>query len=124
MALPTVVEFREQFPEFVAADYPDATVERFIEVAAFIHNVRQIAHLYLTAHLLKLEDGRDAGAAASSEVQSEGAGPLRVTYKTQAEDGDEAFYTRTEYGRTFLTMEKRTPRAIIGAVVPRAKWRG
>ena len=119
MAEATLAGFRSRFPAFQST--ADADVMNALDEAMSIHNVRALATLFLVAHLLTLNAHVTAGTAASGEVESEGAGPLRVTYVTQAESGGrgagsrEAFYTRTEYGRRFLNLEKRAPRSAIGA---------
>lgn len=111
----TLTDFRAQFPEF--ATTADAVVERFLSVAAEMHGIRNTATLYCTAHLLRLEADRAAGTASGGEVTDERAGPLWQSYKSQADAGWETFFTRTEYGRMFLTLERRTPRFAIGATV-------
>ena len=66
---------------------------------------------------------RADGIAPAGEVESEGVGPISTSYVMQAESSGrgqgsrDAFFTRTEYGRHFLTLEKRGPRYTVGAVV-------
>ena len=40
------------------------------------------------------------------ELKSETIGPRSASYWTQATSGDDAFYTRTEYGRRYLTLSR------------------
>ena len=111
----TIASFQEQFPEF--GDTPDATITRAIEKALVIHSRVVLATLYLTAHFVKIAQLTADNKVPSTEVKSRGVGPLQASYLTQAEDGSEAFFTTTSYGRQFLALEKRTKRAQIGATV-------
>ena len=115
MAVGTLAQFRERFAEFSTTE--DSAVSLALEEAGLIHAVRTLAHLYLTAHLIELERLRAAGTPAAGEVSFERAGSLMVQYKTQAEAGGDAFFTSTEYGKHFLTLERRSPRRTIGAIV-------
>lgn len=116
MATVTLAEFRTRFPEFSTTG--DAQVNRRLAEAQEIHNLRATATYYCCAHLLALDEVRTAQQAdtdldkvddGAGEVQSEGAGPSQTLYRTMAEEGREVFFTRTDYGREFLTQEKRTP---------------
>lgn len=107
----TVAQFRANFNEFASTS--DADVERAIDDAEQIHSIRLRAQLYCAAHILALEAEDDA----AGEIQSEGVGPLRVSYMTQAERGRDAFFTATKYGRRFLALERRTPSVAIAARV-------
>lgn len=110
--------FRAQFPELSA--HEDAEVNRALAVAKLIHEVREMATLYCAAHLLSAAavGGDGEGAAQLGEIASEGAGPLRTTYVTQATPGQKhTFFTSTSYGQTFLQLERRAPRTAIGAMV-------
>ena len=103
--------FRGRFSEFVSRT--DEDVDAALEFAKHIHTVRPLATLYLAAHALSLA----ASAQIGGEVIEDQVGAIRSKYMAQAQSGDEVFYTRTEYGRRFLVLEKRTPRVAIGAVV-------
>ena len=99
--------FREQFAEF--APHNDVVVAEWLGVAREIHSLSTRATLYLAAHLLTLDQ-----AEPNSEVKdnagvltSEGVGPKRAAYLTQAESERDVFFARTKYGRTFLTLERR-----------------
>ena len=119
MAEATLAGFRAQFPEFGPVDggdplIPDARVSAALEEAALIHSHRPLGTLLVAAHLVEIGRGT-AGSALPGEVTSVGSGPLRTSMKTQAETGSEAFFTRTEYGRRFLVLEKRTARFAVAA---------
>ena len=120
MAAPTVAEFRAQFPTaFLVATHPDALITSRIGEARQIHGVRKLATLYLTAHLLAV-DGEATGApdGGAGVVKSEGIGPRKVAYLTQA-DGmpNRAFFATTSYGRRYLALVASSPRGAIGARV-------
>ena len=109
--------FREQFPEFTADAAADAAVNRALAEAKLIHDRNSLATLFLTAHFVSLDNGTKGVGAGAGEAKAEKAGPLSVSYKTQADRGRDAAFTSTSYGRRFLTLEKRTPRWAIGAGV-------
>ena len=117
MAEATLKGFREQFPEFPTNKVEDSAIERVLEEALELHSLSKRATLFCAAHLLTLETDRAAGLNRRGEIASGGAGPLRASYRTQADNGWEAFFTRTEYGRRFLILEQRTPGFAIGARV-------
>ena len=117
MAESTLAGFRTQFPELDAAVATDVAVERALEEALELHSLSPRATLFCTAHLLTLEADRVSGKQRRGEIAASGAGPLRASYRTQADNGWEAFFTRTEYGRRFLLLERRTPGFAIGARV-------
>ena len=119
----TLATFRTQFPEFTETTYADEVVQRAMDEAETLHSVRPLATLFLTAHLLILNDRRKAGTGATGEISMERAGPMQISYVTQAESpgfglgSREAFYTSTSYGQHFLTLEKRAHRHTIAATV-------
>lgn len=116
MAAPTVAEFREQLPEF-PTDTDDAAIERAIGVARQIHDVSKTATIYLAAHMLTVAPSGADDAAGEDEVASEQIGPLRVSFGSQARTADERYYTRTEYGRTYLVLSQHVPSVAIAARV-------
>ena len=115
MAKATLADFRRQFPEF--SETSDESVERALDEALHIHSSRILATIFCAAHLLTLDATAEGGVQTSPEKKGAGAGSLRVDYVTQAENGKEAFFTSTNYGKRFLTLEKRNPRTGIGAMV-------
>ncbi|MDE2848220.1 MAG: DUF4054 domain-containing protein [Gemmatimonadota bacterium] len=117
MPTPTRAEFREQFPSVDSAALSDDDLDRLIAEAVQIHSVRKLATLYLVAHLYELERQASGGTVTKGEVKSEGVGPIRVSYVTQAQDGQESFFTSTRYGQRFLALERRTPSLIATARV-------
>ena len=112
----TASEFRASFPEFSESGYPDLLVERWIGVARRIHDLSTDGVGFVTAHLLAL-DRQDTSTpdGGRGEVTGESLGPKSLQYRTQADSGREVFFTRTSYGRLFLTLEKRTPARVISA---------
>ena len=114
MATVTVSAFRTQFPEFTESD---VNVRKALDEALLIHSIRALATYFCAAHLLVFDQKVAAGTVPTTEISQRGAGPLSAQYLTQAESGKEAFFTSTSYGRRFLTLEKRSARASIGAMV-------
>lgn len=117
MSTPTRAEFRAQFPDIDVAALSDDDLDRLISEAVQIHCVRKLATLYVVAHLYELDRQATAGAVTKGEVKSEGVGPIRVSYVTQAQDGPESFFTSTRYGQRFLALERRTPPLVVTAKV-------
>ena len=103
--------FRTKFPEFVALT--DEAITQLVSEAEEIHTVSDNAQFYLVAHLAALDHAeRPTGQVAQVDDgggawMSMGIGPRRVSYKTQAEEERDVFYTRTPYGRRFLALERR-----------------
>ena len=115
----TVTSFRAQFPQ--STHFPDATeaqIESALEEACILHSLRELATLYLTAHLLAIDSehtGKPDGG--SGIVSMERIGPRTINYLNQIEGaGRKAFFASTSYGRRFLELEARTPRYGIGAM--------
>lgn len=132
MADITLAEFRQRFPEFTytaaAGDEPasgvsDSVISPLIAQAYEISDTSAEASVYCLAHLVSLEVERltDASNGApdggAGVVKAETIGPRRIDYMTQASKGREAFFEPTFYGRRVLTLESRTPEAVIGVVV-------
>ncbi len=117
MADITVAEFRETFGEFDGSS--DEDIETALPVAYQLTDVSRDATLYVTAHLLALSaeytGGPDGG---SGVVKSERLGPKAVTYQIGAGDDERrVFFDRTSYGRMALTLEDRSPKAVMAMVV-------
>ena len=110
-----IASFKARFAEF--SQDPDNSIQLVLDEAVQIHNIRELATLFCAAHLLVQNKGVDSGVIPSTEVTQRKVGPLGTSYITQAERGREAFFTTTSYGRRFLTLEKRSARASIGAIV-------
>ena len=107
---PGVPDFRAQFPELQTS--PDVVIANAITTAYAMHSQVRLATLYLAAHLVVLtaeDTGKPDGG--SGEITSEtSVGGKMVMYMQMAESGREIFYTRTSYGRTFITLERRSAR--------------
>ena len=122
--MPTVADFRTEFPDPPFAGLTDAKIESAIRLADKFHNVDPDAQMYCAAHLLALdaeaptdELAPDGGAGV---VASETIGPKTTRYVNQVGgSGDErkAFFGTSLYGRIFLTMEQRTARVGFGTIV-------
>ena len=108
----TLAGFRTRFPEFAAT--ADNLIDLAIEEALLIHALRELATLYCAAHILKLDSDE---TPQTGEINMARIGPGAMRYKTQADTGKDVFFTRSEYGRRFLTLEKRSPRHAIGTWV-------
>ena len=114
--IPTVAQFRERFPEFTEAAYPDATVEAALNRAA-----RQVDETWLEAdyqEAIMLLAAHDL-AVTTFGVESLGQGwpraislgPLSLTYgeKGQPSVSD---YATTLYGQGFAELRKKNIPAI------------
>lgn len=111
----TVESFRERFPQFNGT--AEDQVAFALAEAKAIHNIKSLATLFLTAHILTLDAQGGGGQNQSGEATMKRAGPVSASYITQAERGGEAFFTSTGYGKRYLNLAKHTPRAGIGAVI-------
>ena len=134
----TVADFRARFPEFAATN--DVHIEFALEEALLIHSIRKLATLYVAAHVLSFRLTAIAGGGGSGggtttvtgQLESRQVGPLRETFSTHsgtASGGgggssartrspeDIAYFSSTIYGQHFLSLEPRTARAGIGAIV-------
>ena len=128
--MPTVdvTGFNNQFPEFNSIDTP--VIERALEEAKLIHGFRPLATLYVAAHIISLTPASSGGTGTggdtthSGHIVSEKVGPLTRQYaSTQVQSKSEASsisqqdFMRTEYGRRFLTLERRSSQFIVAAKV-------
>ena len=115
---PNLSQIRTQFPEF--ASRTDQQVETALAEALQIHDIRQSATLYLTAHILALNSDEttqpDAGAGI---VSGETIGPRQVNYKTMSQDAHalDVWCEQTHYGRMYLVLAKSNPRRTMGIVI-------
>lgn len=123
-------------PEFAAVgDFPDATVDVFLDVAAQQHNAAsfgatfQTAMIYFAAHLLALAYPAGVGSAigagaGAGAITSKKAGDLSVGYGAASGGvaggvtlGDADLMT-TAYGRRYLSIRNsrsaRSPRIVYG----------
>ena len=118
MADITPTKFRQQFPEFTEANFPDDIIEKTIESAYRICDIGELETLYCAAHLLTLIADKTAKQdGGSGEIKREEIGERIVDYVTQAKTGREAFFTTSPYGRMLSTLEKRSPKCVMGFIV-------
>ena len=133
----TIADFRTRFPEFAATD--DGHIEFAIEEALLIHSIRKLATLYCAAHVLSfrltaISGGGGSGGGTTTvtgQLESRRVGPLQETFSTHSGTAsgtggssartrspeDIAYFSSTIYGQHFLSLEPRTARAGIGAMV-------
>lgn len=119
---PTASNFRTEFPEFTAQDYPDPIVERHIKRAGYIHSVTKQGWLLLTAHLLTIAkaDGALDGVAepdgGQGLITEDTIGDKTKRFSHTGKKGME-FYKRSSYGRLFVEVSKRNAASRIGVRV-------
>lgn len=108
---PTAAEFKSKFSEFSATQ--DADVDSVVALAIQINSRSLEIVNYLTAHLLTLR-AEDTGKidGGSGEVTMEGIGPKQSSYLAQAQNNSEVFFSRSSYGRMYLTLCKSHPSAM------------
>ena len=118
MADLTVADVRARFSEFGAAAFPAALVSDLIAEAYSITDVSREATLYCVAHLLSLEEQNHARPdGGSGEVVTETTGPFTANFRSQADSGRDVFFSTTPYGRRVMTLERRSPKAVMGILV-------
>lgn len=116
----TLASFRQAFPEFTSAKYPDGTVTYNLGFAARLLDEVRWGELYddgvmfLTAHNLALTApaGAAGGGAGASAIgipvgiaSSKGAGPLSKSIDTSVGLQDGAgLYGATSYGRRYYQL--------------------
>ena len=112
----TVAEVRERFLDY--ASMSDAVVSYLIAESYEITDVSRSATLYCVGHLLAIHPEQSGKAdGGSGELMSEKEGELVRSYKTQACDEREVFFSTTAYGRRVLALENRSPGAVMSTVV-------
>ncbi|MBD2816341.1 DUF4054 domain-containing protein [Xenorhabdus sp. Flor] len=115
--LPTVEQFRTDFPEFTdPARYPDAAIGFYLRQADTLldqdKHGEQFVYLseLFTAHYVELRGKAIAGAVVSGSVNSAGGGivssksvdKVSVSYDTSGViNPDAGFWNNTAYGREF-----------------------
>ena len=118
--------FRAKFSNAPFAAMSATVIKEALDEAKLLHSIRDVATLYCAAHLLILdqENLTELGQAVTAPdggagvVTAESIGPRNISYLTQAGDDERrAFFVTTPYGRRFLALEDRSPRATIGARV-------
>ena len=113
-----VAGFRAQIPG-VFADQSDADITASINEALLISDVLEEATLYLAAHLMAVKtEWQSTPDGGSGVVAKETIGPRSIEYMTTAGESERrAFFSTTPFGRMYMTLEDRTPRAGIGAMI-------
>lgn len=117
-----LTKFRSQFAEFSSVS--DDTVENFYNLCLDIFSACNNATLYLCAHLIKISEDANiniSGGGAQNdggdgENTSEKVGQVQTTMMAMAEAGRETFFTRTEYGRIYLTLRNSCPRYVFSVI--------
>lgn len=106
--------FREQFPEYDSKS--DAEILLYLNNALLLHAICEMATVYLSAHLLTINDENGVGGAGGSvdgggarETLSEASKSLNASFKTIAETGTDAFYSVTPYGRMYIVLRNACP---------------
>ena len=123
MAVPTVNDFRGEFPEF--ASVQDTVIEQCIKRALRFHDITQEGTLYAAAHLHSLDqekagvdgtiDSKGKVDGGAGVVSQEAVGSRSVAYMNGAGDDERrVFWQRTPYGREFLKIEERNPLQAFG----------
>lgn len=113
----TVETFRLRFPEFSdETEYSDARILLFMSDAQTIYigedttrwcNKYDIAHCYLTAHLLTIGTSSEAGDSSNNlgAINNKSAGGVSVSRAISAPTNDaDNFYTSTSYGQMYLNI--------------------
>ena len=109
--------FRERIPG-IFADRTDTEIAVAIDEARLISDVLEEATLYLAAHLIAVKsEWQSTPDGGSGVVSKETIGPRSIEYMTTAGESERrAFFSTTPFGRMYMTLEDRTPRAGIGAM--------
>lgn len=124
----TVEDFKLRFPEFAdQTEYPDARLQLFLDDSIIYigddenrwGNKYNLAHCYLTAHLLTIGTNTEAGDISSKagSVSSKTAGGVSVTraiISKNRSDSDES-YSSTAYGQQFLIIRNLCFASILTA---------
>lgn len=113
-----VATLRLRFPEFSdAVAYPDARIQLFLDDARDCYlgtnedrwcGKYNYAQAYLTAHLLVVATGSEAGDSSvkAGPIASKSAGGVSITRAVMSKDRSDAddFYMSTVYGQQFLNI--------------------
>ena len=101
-----LAEFRAHFPE-LDGTVDDAAVGRAEVVARQMVRGQKEQLLWATAHVATVD------GAGSGEVMSSKVGQVSVSYRTQAKKANDVYWSRTEYGRTYLALRNANPQTGI-----------
>lgn len=116
--------FRDLFPEFSMST--DNAVRQSLATANTMWRGSAMGQTYLAAHLMALSirsvhDNEMGASENGGEITGVQIGDHRLNFLPQAvnkknESGSrDTFFTRTEYGRTFLEIQKRSALYTFGA---------
>lgn len=112
----------ERFPG-IGGDLSNEVLDSLVAVANQISSTGREVALYCAAHIITLEKQAvtniDGGLG---EIGSENIGGKGQSYRTISETGRDVYFATTHYGRTFLMLEKASPRRAIGVMVPRSSY--
>lgn len=120
----TVSDFKVRFPEFATQD--DARIQMFLDDAYLLLNEcywgdhYELGIYYRTAHYLssaiKTEASGGSGGGGGGPVSSKSVDGSSVSYATYSpSSSDDAFYSSTPYGVTYLSLSSRLP--IAAAII-------
>lgn len=122
-----IAKFRFLFPQFSTVN--DIWLEEYYRQALTIFSKCSYAVLYLTAHLIAIaqDTGMNSTGAAvdggSGEVTQEKVGDLQVTMQPMADAmrARDSYFSRTEYGRTYMTFRDTCPSYVFSGRVARGR---
>lgn len=99
--------FRTRYPEFASVS-DDEVLIQLGDALCIAGSCGTSAILALAAHLLVLDKNQDDDTidGGNGETTSESVGSVSVSMKSQADTGEEAFYTSTKYGRRYLILRR------------------
>lgn len=113
MATPTPAQFREVFPEFDEAKYPDARVTFFLTLATKLVSACRWGELYdqgvmlVAAHYLALGARQVTAGASGTPGTIQGAktsksvGQVSVSYAAPSDGGNAGYWGQTVYGQQY-----------------------
>ena len=110
--------FRSRFPEFSDdVEFPDIRIQLFLDDAVALYigsdenrwcNRYDIAHAYLSAHLLTIGTNTEVGDSnsKSGSISSKSAGGVSVSRAIPSKDRSDTddFFITTAYGQQFLII--------------------
>jgi len=115
MALPSVDDFRERFPEF--EDTSDENIEFALsdagdEVDADVWMTKDYANgvMFLAAHFLTAATTQSTTITEGEFIKSESIGRISTTYGDPTKSSD---YTSSEYGNRYTRLLRRNSQRIL-----------
>ena len=110
---------RARFPELLVTSYPDPVLEQAARLAMRLDSTGEEAALHLAAHLAVYWTMHNTAEpdGGSGVIRHESTGPFNQSFATMVSSGmDDVFFETTSYGRTYLVIRNRTPRAVFPLV--------